>query len=299
MDPVALRIGPITIYWYGLLIVIGAIVAAVIAWVEAKRRGENPEHVWNLVAWVLLFGIIGARLYHVVSSPAGGFPGWEYYRSNPIEIIAFWKSGFRGLGIIGAIAGGILAILIYTRLAHLVFLRWTDIVAPGTLLAQAMGRWGNYINQELYGPPTSLPWGIQIDTAHRFGPYVDLSRFPLDTRFHPTFLYESIWNLAGFALLMWVGRRYADRLRDGDITFFYLIYYAAGRLWLEILRPDAWLIGPFPAAQLFALAMMVIGVTGLYLRHRTWKPPETWYQHRQTPQTQLPGAHDQPAAGGV
>ncbi len=129
MDPVALRIGPITIYWYGLLIVIGAVVAAWIAWIEAKRRGENPEHIWNLVAWVLLLGLIGARLYHVISTPAGGFPGWDYYRANPIEIIAFWKSGFRGLGIFGAIVGGILAIFLYTRVAHLIFLRWTDIIA--------------------------------------------------------------------------------------------------------------------------------------------------------------------------
>ncbi len=298
MDPVALRLGPITIYWYGLLIVIGAVVAAGISWVEARRRGENPEHVWNLVAWVLLLGIIGARLYHVISSPAGGFPGWSYYRANPIEIIAFWKSGFRGLGIFGALLGGVLAIFLYTRFSRLIFLRWTDIIAPGALLAQAIGRWGNYINQELYGPPTTLPWGIQIDGAHRFGPYIDLNRYPIETRFHPTFLYESIWNLIGFGLLMWVGRRYADRLRDGDVTFLYLIYYAAGRLWIEILRPDAWLIGPFPAAQLFALTMLIVGLLGLYLRHRTWQPPETWYQrtHGAGEQTD---AHDQPAADAV
>lgn len=297
MDPVALRIGPLTIYWYGLLIVVGVVVAAVIAWIEAKRRSENPEHVWNLIAWVLLLGIIGGRLYHVISSPAGGFPGWEYYRSNPIEIVAFWSTGFRGLGILGAIAGGMLAVFLYARFAHLIFLRWTDIIAPGTLLAQAIGRWGNFVNQELYGPPTTLPWGLHIDAAHRFGPYVDLQRYPLDTRFQPVFLYESIWNALGCVILLWAGRRYADRLRDGDITFLYLIYYAAGRLWIEILRPDAWLIGPLPAAQLFALAMIVTGLLGFYLRHRSWQPPETWYQRLHTPRTEAPGTQDQPAAG--
>jgi len=109
MDPVALRIGPLAVHWYGLLIVIGAVLAAVIATYEAKRRGEDPEHVWNVLTYCLILGIIGARLYHVLSSPEGGFVGWEYYKQNPIEIIAFWRGGFRGLGIYGAVIGGIVA----------------------------------------------------------------------------------------------------------------------------------------------------------------------------------------------
>lgn len=276
MDPTALRIGPLTIYWYGLLIVIGAVLAAFLAAAEARRRGEDPEHVWNLLTWCLLLGIIGARLYHVFSSPAGGFTGWDYYRQNPLEIIAFWKGGFRGLGIYGAIAGGAVAVLIYARATRLKFWRWLDIVAPGVLLAQAIGRWGNYVNQELYGPPTTLPWGITIDALHRFGPYIDINQFPLETKFHPTFLYESLWNLIGFALLFWLGRRFANRLRDGDIVAAYVLYYAVGRLWIEIFRPDAWTIAAIPTAQIISLLLMAASLAFLFIRHRDWQPPETW-----------------------
>ena len=280
MDPTAFRIGPLTIYWYGLLIVIGAVLAAVFATAEARRRGQDPEHVWNLLTWCLLLGIMGARLYHVFSSPAGGFTGWDYYRSHPIEIIAFWKGGFRGLGIYGASAGGLLAILLYARVSKLNFWRWADIVAPGVLLAQAIGRWGNYINQELYGPPTTLPWGITIDGLHRFGPYIDLNQYPLDIKFHPTFLYESLWNLLGFLLLFWLARRFASRLRDGDIVAIYLLYYSIGRLWVEIFRPDAWAIAAIPAAQIFALLLMAAALVFLFMRHRDWQPPETWYAEK-------------------
>jgi len=290
MDPTALRIGPITIYWYGLLIVTGAVLAAFLAAAEARRRGEDPEHVWNLLTWCLLLGIIGARLYHVFSSPAGGFTGWDYYRKNPIEIIAFWKGGFRGLGIYGAIAGGVAAIFLYARVAKLNFWRWSDIVAPGMLLAQAIGRWGNYINQELYGPPTTLPWGITIDGLHRFGPYIDLNQYPLETKFHPTFLYESLWNLLGFLLLIWLGRRFANRLRDGDIVAAYLLTYSVGRLWVEIFRPDAWAIAAIPTAQIIALVLMAASLAFLFIRHRDWQPPETWVTRQAGASAALPAA---------
>ncbi len=300
MDPTALRIGPFSIYWYGLLIVMGAILAALLAALEARRRGEDPEHVWNLLTWCLLLGIIGARLYHVFSSPAGGFTGWDYYRRNPIEIIAFWKGGFRGLGIYGAVAGGLLAVLLYARFTKISFLRWADIIAPGVLLAQAIGRWGNYINQELYGPPTTLPWGITIDGLHRFGPYIDLNRYPLDTRFHPTFLYESLWNLIGFGLLFWLARRYAHALRDGDIFASYILYYSVGRLWIEIFRPDAWTIAAIPTAQIIALLLMAGSIIFLFWRRRDWTPPEPWYTARTAaPPTPPAPATPEPETAGA
>ena len=278
MDPVALRVGPFTVHWYGLLIVSGAVVAAWVGTREARRRGENPEHVWNLLTVCLLVGILGARLYHVFSSPAGGFSGWDYYRQNPIEIIAFWKGGFRGLGIYGGILGGVLAMILYCRFAKINFLRWADMTAPGLLIAQSIGRWGNFVNQELYGPPTTLPWGITIDGLHRFGPYTDLTRYPLDTRFHPTFLYESVWNFIGFFLLLFIARRFASRLRDGDMMAFYMIYYPLGRLWVEMFRPDAWTIAAIPTAQLISLIMIAAALVFLFVRHRNWTPPETWYR---------------------
>ena len=150
MNPLLFQLGPFQVHWYGLLIVFGALVAAWISTIEAKRRGEDPEHVWNLLIWVLILGIIGARLYHVFSTPTGNFAGWAYYREHPIDIIAFWNGGFRGLGIYGAVLGGILGVIIYVRIAkdrdgkpaHLKLSRWLDILIPGLLLAQAIGRHG-------------------------------------------------------------------------------------------------------------------------------------------------------------
>ncbi len=269
--PEILRIGPFTVQWYGLLIVIGAVLAAFIASREAFRRGEDPERAWDVLVWCLIFGIIGARLYHVFSRPAGGFAGWDYYRQYPLDIIAFWKGGFRGLGIYGGVIGGVLGLFLYTRRHRLSFRRWLDIVAPGLLLAQAIGRWGNFINQELYGPPMQnpMPWGLKIDALHRFGDYTDLQKYPVETtRFHPTFLYESLWNLAGFALFLWAGRRFTHRLRDGDLFFFYMIWYPFGRFWIEMLRPDAWTIGGVATAQWIALASMVIAIAAWILNHQ-------------------------------
>lgn len=269
--PEILRIGPFTVQWYGLLIVIGAVLAAFVASREAFRRGENPERAWDVLTWCLIFGIVGARLYHVFSRPAGGFAGWDYYRQYPLDIIAFWKGGFRGLGIYGGVIGGVLGLFLYTWRHRLPFRRWLDIVTPGLLLAQAIGRWGNFINQELYGPPMQrpMPWGLKIDALHRFGEYTDLQRYPVETtRFHPTFLYESLWNLAGFALLLWAGRRFASRLRDGDLFFLYMIWYPFGRFWIEMLRPDAWTIGGVATAQWIALASILAAIAALSLNHQ-------------------------------
>jgi len=268
VDPVALRIGPLAVHWYGLLIVSGAVLAAVVSTFEAKRRGEDPEHVWNVLTWCLILGIIGARLYHVFSSPEGGFVGWEYYKEHPIDIIAFWRGGFRGLGIYGAVIGGVLAIVLYTRYAKLNLPRWLDIPTPGLLLAQAIGRFGNFINQELYGQPTTLPWGVPIDCLHRFGAFT-CDKLPESTRFHPTFFYESAWNLIGFALIMWIGRRWKDRLKDGDVFLMYLIWYPLGRFWTEYFRPDAWLVGGsrLATAQLIAIISALLAVALLIIRH--------------------------------
>ena len=280
-DPILFQAGPFVIRWYGLLIVTGALAAGYIASIEAKRRKEDPDHAWNLLIWCLILGIIGARLYHVLSSPAGASRGFTYYLvEHPFTKLDFfgvavyfptalliWEGG---LGIIGALLGGILAILIYTRRHQLNLWRWLDIVAPGMLLAQAIGRWGNYFNQELYGPPTNLPWGILItDANQRIPPYNDLTTYPLETTlFHPVFLYESLWNLIGFVLLIWLGRKYASRLLDGDILSGYLIWYSVGRLLLETLRPDAWVAFGIPVAQIISVVLILIGLGLIYYRRK-------------------------------
>jgi len=265
MDPIAFHIGPISVHWYGIFIVSGVLAATIVSTIEAKRRGENPDHVWNGLVLCLVLGIIGARLYHVFSTPQGGSLGWPHYRQHPMDIFKIWEGG---LAIYGAVAGGILGLLIYVRWYRLSFWRWADIGAHGLLLAQAIGRWGNYVNQELYGPPTTLPWGIHIDAPHRFGEYLDLNRYPPDTRFHPVFLYESLWNLLGFIVLMYIARRWRSRLRDGDIFLGYFIWYSSGRFFIEMLRPDAWMLGPLAAAQVFALMTIALAVALIMVRHR-------------------------------
>lgn len=257
-DPIAFQIGPIRIYWYGILLTAGAIIAAYVASREAKRRGEDPEHAWNGLLLCLVFGIIGARLYHIISSPTGSPIGWDYYRRNPLAIFAIWQGG---LGIYGAVIGGVLGLYIYTRYNRLNFWRWADIGAPGLILAQAIGRWGNYFNQELYGYPTDLPWGIYIAPEHR------LPGLEAYERFHPTFFYESLWNLLVFIALMYVPRRYGDRLLDGDILCLYAILYPLGRFFIEMQRPDAWMIGRIAAAQIVAILAIVASV-GLMLYRR-------------------------------
>ena len=289
MNPVILDLGPFQVHWYGLLIVFGALVAAWISTIEAKRRGEDPEHVWNLLIWVLILGIIGARLYHVFSTPTGNFAGWAYYREHPIDIIVFWNGGFRGLGIYGAVLGGILGVIIYVRIAkdrdgkpaHLKLSRWLDILIPGLLLAQAIGRIGNRINQELFGPATTLPWAFYINPNY---PCQEPAGSPMacglpdrltdaarqwyaENGFHPTFFYEAIWNLIGFALVMILGRKLVRWLRDGDIFLFYLMWYPLGRFWVEMFRPDAWRMGTLATAQWIAIGAFAVGLVGIIVNH--------------------------------
>ncbi|MGQ9625440.1 MAG: prolipoprotein diacylglyceryl transferase [Anaerolineae bacterium] len=259
MNPVAFRIGPFAVHWYGILVVSGALAAAFITGLEAKRRGEDPDHAWNVLLWCLLAGLVGARLYHVFSYPQGVGRNWDFYRQHPEAILKIWEGG---LGIYGAVAGGVLALYIYTQLNRLSFGRWLDCGAPGLILAQAIGRWGNFFNQELYGYPTDLPWGIYISPAYR------LPGLEAYERFHPTFLYESLWNLAGFALLMFVARRFSSYLLDGDVFCLYAIYYPLGRIWVEALRPDSWMVGPIRVAHIVSALSIVLALAIILYRHR-------------------------------
>jgi len=249
---VLLQIGPIAIYWYGVLIVTGVLVAAWLAAKQAQRAGEDPEHVWNALLLCLLLGVIGARLYHVASSLG-------YYTTHPGEIFGLRMSGF---GIYGAVAGGALGLYIYTRWNHLKFLRWLDLAAPGLALAQAIGRWGNFFNQELYGYPTNLPWGIYIAPENR------LPGFEQFQRFHPTFLYESLWNLLTFAILYGLSRKAPKRLLDGDLFLLYGVLYPLGRFFIEFERPDAWRIGGVPTAQWVAIGAILFFGSVLIYRHQ-------------------------------
>lgn len=289
MNPVIFHLGPFALQWYGVFIVGGAMIAAWLSSRYAEKAGENPDHIWNLLAWTLVFGIIGARAYHVFSSPAGG-GGWSYYRENPIEAINFWNGGFRGLGIYGGLIGGLIAMFIYTWRQKLNIWRYLDFIAPNIFLAQAIGRMGNFVNQELYGQPTSAAWAFHINP--RF-PCMSPENLPAGVQacgspgltpetlswyasngFHPTFFYEAGWNLLMFGLVALVLWRFGAQLRQGDGVFLYLIGYPLGRFWVEMFRPDAWTIGSLATAQWFAIGAVAIGIVGLLWRHRGWRAAE-------------------------
>jgi phosphatidylglycerol:prolipoprotein diacylglycerol transferase len=249
MTEIVFRIGSLTVGWYGIMIAIGVLSAIGIAFIEAKRRGEYTGHIINMALLVIPLGAIGARLYHVIDQ-------WDYYMQNPGLII-----GGRGLGIFGAIIGGALGLIIYTRWQKLGTLRWLDIVAPGLILAQAIGRWGNFFNQELYGYPTDLPWAVYIDPAHRLPGYGSYSHF------HPLFLYESLWNLLGFAALMLLGHKLRGRLRDGDIFFLYIVHYGIGRFFLEGLKLNVWTLGGIPTARWITGVAIITTIIVMIFRH--------------------------------
>ncbi len=272
-----LCIGPLPVRFYGIIIVSAALMGGFIATREARRRGENTERIWDALIWIVIAGIIGARLYHVLSTPAGcmenvPFCGFPWYRNHPIDAIIGITQG--GLGIFGAIIGGLIVVVLYVRRYKLSLARYLDIAAPALLIAQAIGRWGNFVNQELYGPPTDLPWGITIDAPYRYGDFADLTKYPLDiTRFHPLFLYESLINVIGFILLVLVSRKWRW-LKEGDVILLYMLWYGVNRIIVESLRPDAWLLaGGLPTAQLISIGLVVVAIGALVVRHRPRSTP--------------------------
>lgn len=285
MNPVLFQLGPFQLNWYGIFIVGGAVLAAWVSSLYAKRAGENPDHVWNILAWALVVGIIGARLYHVFSNPADGL-GWPYYRENPGDIFNFWNGGFRGLGIYGGIAGGLVAIAGYCWFNKLSFLQYLDFIGPNVLLAQAMGRMGNFVNQELYGPATNLPWAFHINPKFPcqlppdlpagidYCGAANLSQESMEWYashgYHPTFFYEALWSLAAWVVLALIIRYFGHRLRRGDGALLYLIAYPLGRLWVEMFRPDAWVMGQLATAQWIAIGSIAICTVLLIIRHIGW-----------------------------
>lgn len=271
VDPVIVQIGPITLRWYGVLVVLGIIVAAWVASRYVARRGYDGEAVWDMLIWVMIPGFIGARLYYVFIQSPRGPEGFGRYLENPLSILQIWSGGIH---IYGAFIFGTIAVLVYTWVRKLPLLVYLDGLGLGLPLGQAVGRWANFINQELYGPPTTLPWGLRIAPEHRIAPFNDLTRFPESTRFHPLFLYESLWNLLGFGVLFWISRRFEDWLRPGDLALLYFIWYPLGRFCIEFVRTDSWFFPgtPFNVVHLLSAIAIVASALILIWRHRFYTP---------------------------
>ncbi len=262
--PQGFNIGPLTIRFYAILIILGAIAGAWLAARQAKKHGEDSEIVLDLLPWLLIGGIIGARLWHVFTPSASNIAQGvttENYLKNPIEILKMWKGG---LGIPGGVIGGALALIIYTKARKLSFWQWADFIAPGLLIGQAIGRWGNFVNQEVYGRPSNLPWAITIDPQYR------IRGFEFVEKYHPLFLYESLLNLLGAGVLLWVDRKFKDKLFKGDIFFGYLIWYSTVRFALEFLRLDPSPVNGINVNQTSMLVVGVLAVIVLVLRHTIW-----------------------------
>ena len=264
IDPVIFKIEIGSFYfqvhWYGVIVMFSILVAAWLTGREVQRRGGKADWVWDGLVYALLAGILGARLWYVANDLLGGS---TRYMDDPGSILKVWEGG---LHFYGAILFGGVAFVYYALRSHLDPWLLLDSAAPYLLVGQGLARPVNFINQELYGPPTDLPWGIPIDASHRtIPPWNDLAAFPVETtRFHPTFAYEMIWNFAAAGLLVWVSRRFAGRLKPGFVFFAWMILAGVGRALIESFRPDQPVL-PGTTLSYSRLVSLLLALVGLVL----------------------------------
>lgn len=242
-DPIAFEIGPVQVRWYGILISTALLIGTILALREVRRKGIDEDKFLNIILVSIPFGFIGARLYYVIFR-------WDYYSRFPSEIPAVWHGG---LAIHGGVIGAFIAGFVMIRLSKMNFWEIGDIAAPSLILGQAIGRWGNFFNQEAYGyavDPNKVPWAMWIDGAYR----------------HPTFLYESIWDLLGFVVLIWARRK--PWIKQGEILLGYFVFYSLGRFIVEGLRTDSLMLGPLRIAQVMSIALALISLCVIWYRRR-------------------------------
>jgi phosphatidylglycerol---prolipoprotein diacylglyceryl transferase len=275
-DPTAFSIGPFTVEWYAIFIMTGAILAVVLAGRLARFRGLRADAIFDVAIVAIAAGVIGARLYFVSLN-------WDRFSQDPIQIFNLPAGG---LSIHGAIVFGVAAIIIMTWRMNEPVLSWLDIAAPAVALGQAIGRWGNYANQEAFGTPTDRWWGIEIRPENRPGEYAEY------THFHPTFFYESVLNLINAAVLTWLIVRFSGRewLRAGDVLAIYLVAYGVIRWPLEWLRTDSLFIGPAPAAYWLSGALIMSGIVLMILNRTVFTGSVFGRGIRETTQTEAPRA---------
>lgn len=243
--------------WYGVLVMLGVIVGGYVASKEVIRKGGDGEAIWDAMIWLLPAGILGARLWYVANATIGGN---DYYVNNPMQILNIPQGG---LHFFGGLIFGAAALYYYLRSKNMDFWMFLDSIAPAALLGQAIARPANFINQELYGQTTTLPWGIKIDQMHRLMMFSDLEKFPVETtRFHPTFAYEMIWNIIFFAVIMFLIRNNDKFNKPGSAFSLWLFFAGLGRTLIEFFRPDQPVIafGWLTTSMLISFIMAIVGL---------------------------------------
>lgn len=238
-----------TFYWYGVIIAVGFILAMLYCARHCRRCGIGPDTLYDFLIWMIPIAIIGARLYYVIFQ-------WGDYREHPIDALKIWEGG---LAIYGGVIAGLLTGIVWCRKKKIPFGAMADVCAPGLLIGQCIGRWGNFVNGEAHGGPTTLPWGMTIDGQ---------------SMVHPTFLYESLWNLAGFVLLHFYSKK---RRFKGEIALLYAAWYGAGRAWIEGLRTDSLYIGSVRVSQLLAIISCIAAVAVLARQYHRIKVAKAFY----------------------
>jgi len=265
IDPVAFTIpigGGFPIYWYGILVTLGIAIGVWWGAREIAKRNQNVDEFFNGLILVIFSGYLFARLTYVtLEAFAGRGDQFETF----LDLINI-RSG--GINILGGFIGAAFVGWLFIRWRGLNFWQYADVAGPAVLIAQAIGRWGNFINQEVYGKPTDLPWAITIQPPYRLPEYWDVEKY------HPLFLYESLWNFANMALLLWLGKKYPDRLKEGDLFLTYLVGYPIGRFFLEFLRLDSPVIGTINTNQTIMLIVAIVAAGLLFWRHRPKQTPQ-------------------------
>ena len=255
MNPIALQIGPFSIKWYSLMILLGVIAGIGLLLKEGKKYNYPKDFLFNLCFWAIIFGFIGARIYYVLFN-------FDIYKNDPISIFKIWEGG---LAIHGGLIAGFITIYFYCKKYNVRLLKITDMAVPGILLAQSIGRWGNFFNMEAHGGAVLRS---TLENLHL--PEFIINGMNINgVYYHPTFFYESLWCLLGFIIFILL--RHYKYLKVGSLTFSYLCFYSVGRFVIEALRTDSLMIGGFKVAQVLSIILFIIGIIGLMLETRKGK----------------------------
>ncbi|MFT8323097.1 MAG: prolipoprotein diacylglyceryl transferase [Bacillus sp. (in: firmicutes)] len=252
IDPIAFSLGGIDVRWYGVIIGVGLILALLLAIREGNRRGLDKDDFPDLMLWAIPIAIISARIYYVIFE-------WEYYSNHLSDIPKIWHGG---IAIHGALIGSVITTYIFTKKKNIYFWKMTDIAAPSIILGQAIGRWGNFINQEAHGGEVSRSF---LENLHL--PAFIINQMNINgVYYHPTFLYESLWDILGFVILLVLRK---VNLRSGELFLSYVIWYSIGRFFIEGLRTDSLMVGDFRMAQLISLGLIVLAIITMVIRRKT------------------------------